>query len=243
MSTFRELFGDAASSGCVLKRQEFLSSGVFTPTQALLDAGGLVHVFMHGGGGGGGGWLSTQPGSGGGGAELKDDPVVVTSLTPIAVTIGSGGPAGASATDGVDGGASSFGSLLTARGGKRGRVNGPGGACPGHNEGSAFISSNDTYVLQPGNGGAGYRGRCSGGPGRPGYYTFGSFFSYRTSGSGGGVASPGQQPSYLEGYTSDIPYSPDESTGCGGAGAGPNGSPPPTAGKGGYCLLVWMEKQ
>lgn len=238
MSTFRELFGDAAASGAILKRQEFLVSGVFTPTQALLDAGGLVWVFAHGGGGGGGGWSSSIPGSSGGGAELKDEPVVVTSTTPITVTIGSGGAAGASGTDGADGGSFSFGSLLVARGGKRGRVAGAGGACPGHNEGAPLMTGADIY--QPGHGGAGYRGRCAGGPGRLGA----NAGIYYATGSGGGVSSPGQLPTLLNGANvAPLLYAPDENTGCGGAGAGPLGNPAPTAGKAGYCLLVWAEKQ
>lgn len=237
MSTFRELFLDAAASGAILKRQEFLVSGVFTPTQALLDAGGLVWVFAHGGGGGGGGWSGGIPGSGGGGAELKDEPVVVTSTTPIAVTIGSGGAAGASGTDGADGGSFSFGSLLVARGGKRGRLAGPGGACPGHNEGAPLITN--AAVMQPANGGAGHRGRCAGGPGQLGA----NASTYYATGAGAGVASPGGLPSILNGSTAPLPYAPDENTGCGGAGAGGNGNPAPTAGKAGYCLLVWAEKQ
>ena len=52
MSNFTDFFPAAGGGGGTPKFQEFISSGTFTPTQALIDAGGYVDIFIVGGGGG-----------------------------------------------------------------------------------------------------------------------------------------------------------------------------------------------
>ena len=96
------------------RQQVFTSSGTFTPSAALLALGGWVEVLCVGGGGGGydaGGTIRT----GGGGSNVVRRVVQVTGN--VTVTIGAGGTGGSSPTAG---GATSFGSLVSAAGGLSG---------------------------------------------------------------------------------------------------------------------------
>jgi len=121
----------------VKKQQVFTVSGVFVPSAALLDAGGVVTVRCVGGGGGGG-WNS---GIGGGGSSGVDITRIVTVSGPVDVLIGAGG-AGASGWNTEDhataGGATAFGDMLIAPGGhpglrtRGGRVAGDGSRPGGH---------------------------------------------------------------------------------------------------------------
>jgi len=95
-------------NGPIKKQQEFKTSGTFTPSPELLAAGGLVTVRCVGGGGGGRGYSI----NGTGGDSGMDVTRVVRVTGPITVTIGAGG--------GQAGGATSFGALLSASGGKAG---------------------------------------------------------------------------------------------------------------------------
>jgi len=70
----------------VKKQQVFTVSGTFTPSQALLDAGGAVEVRCIGGGGGGGDYYAY-----GGGSSGMDITRIVTVTGPVTVTIGAGG--------------------------------------------------------------------------------------------------------------------------------------------------------
>ena len=45
MSNFTDFF-PAAGGGLKPKFQEFTSSGTFTPSQALVDAGGFIEIFL-----------------------------------------------------------------------------------------------------------------------------------------------------------------------------------------------------
>src|SRR5215471_6942063 len=109
-----------AGAGKTLQ-QIFTANGTFTPSAALLNAGGCVFVFAVGGGGGG-----ANGGGGGGGAVLRRW-VIIAGAT--AVTVGAGGAAAAAlGNNGTAGGASSFGSV-SAGGGQGGNgSNGVGGA-------------------------------------------------------------------------------------------------------------------
>ena len=108
--------GGGGGSGMVLKQQVFTSSGTFTPSAELLAAGGSVEVLLVGGGGSGFKLNQAASGAGGSGGCVKRR--VFTVTTPVSVTVGAGGAGQATAnTTGNAGGTSTFGSLLSAKGG------------------------------------------------------------------------------------------------------------------------------
>lgn len=106
--------------------QIFETAGNFTWTRPT----GIkrIRVYVTGGGGGGGSHNSddAQGGGGAGGTAIKL--IDVSSVSSVAVTIGSGGTGSAGNTNagGSDGGTSSFGAYCTATGGSR-PVNWAGG--------------------------------------------------------------------------------------------------------------------
>jgi len=77
----------AGGGGGIPKYEEFTSSGTFTPTQALIDAGGRISLFIVGAGQSGS--SATAEGIGGGGGEVKFAYTTLTSTNPITVTIGA----------------------------------------------------------------------------------------------------------------------------------------------------------
>lgn len=127
---------NAVGSILVPKYQYFSASGWFYPTQALLDAGGVLDIDARGGGGGAT-HNAGNPINGNGGSSRHKTKYQVTSLAPIQVTIGSGG-ASSTSVSGTDGGSTSFGTL-TVSGGKAASSNG-GGTGYG-NEGKAGATS------------------------------------------------------------------------------------------------------
>ncbi|ALJ29737.1 hypothetical protein AOT14_33970 [Stenotrophomonas acidaminiphila] len=151
----------------VRKQQVFKISGTFTPSPGLIAAGGVVEVELGAGGGGasgpyyGGSSSARSFGSGGGEGE-RVKRILTGVVSPQAVVIGAGGDGGGTSAPasgnynglaGQKGGDSSFGVLLTVRGGLGGEMNmgvaqggaaGGEGASPGVTNvfGSAFGSSN-----------------------------------------------------------------------------------------------------
>ena len=110
MSSITSLFG-----GLKPKFQIFSASGTFTPSAALLAAGGNITVKLWGAGGGGAfGNNGYSNGMGGNAGNCIISPLNISSAQTI--TIGTGG-AGGTASNGASGGNSTFGSLLTAIGG------------------------------------------------------------------------------------------------------------------------------
>tara|TARA_R110000803_G_C11800759_1_gene299392 strand:+ start:13 stop:582 length:570 start_codon:yes stop_codon:yes gene_type:complete len=85
MSDFSDFFPAAGGGGLTPKFQEFNTSGTFTPTQALIDAGGYIEVFLVAGGGKS---FTATFGASGGEAFLKR--MYLTSTTGCTVTIGAG---------------------------------------------------------------------------------------------------------------------------------------------------------
>lgn len=157
--------------GKTFKFQEFLASGTFTPSAALLAAGGIVGYDLRGAGGGGGGNGGAQGGGGGGSSKLTGFTVVAG---PVSVVIA------ASAPGATDGSASSFGSITVA-GGKKGNSAsiGPGG--PGGQGFPGGSGSNTGGFNGPGGGeGGGSPGGGVGGAGVP-----------NTGGGGGGANTTG----------------------------------------------------
>lgn len=143
MSNLSEFIG-----GGKLCFQEFLASGTFTPSTRLLALGGVVLVEALGGGASGAArWNSSataaeQGASGGDAGQYVEGLVTVTAA--VAVTIGAGGVRASAAfgenKDGLSGGATSFGALLTAA----------GGLCPLLVAGSTTIAKAGSGVRSPG---------------------------------------------------------------------------------------------
>jgi hypothetical protein len=114
----------------------FTSSGVFE----VLDASGLteLEVLVVAGGGGGG----TSLGSGGGGGGVLHSQSLTLQAQQYAVTVGLGGASAEVRTVAANGGDSSFGDLLVAKGGAGGK-------------GQSFAWENKNYIYPAGGSGAG----------------------------------------------------------------------------------------
>lgn len=187
------------ASGRVKRRQIFTSSGTFTPSSRLLELGGWVEVLCVGGGGGG--WRSSDNNvrhGGGGGAVVKR---VVQVTGDVTVTIGAGGAYGVDPADnGSPGGSTSFGSLVTAAGGRNGS----------RWEGGV----NDWYSYSNSAGGAGAGGFASAVPIRAGRAGFGGpgVYGYGYGGNGTSNAGAYGPPA------SDAPANSGGGGHCGGNG-------------------------
>tara|TARA_R110002110_G_scaffold411978_1_gene637122 strand:+ start:385 stop:954 length:570 start_codon:yes stop_codon:yes gene_type:complete len=130
MSNFTDFFPAAGGGGgAIPKYQEFTSSGTFTPTQALIDAGGRVSYFVVAGGQRG---SSGVPYDGGAGGEVEYGYMTLTSTTGCTITIGSGG----SGSNGAVGTSSSV--AFSSAGGIDITANGGTGYGLGKNWGSTF---------------------------------------------------------------------------------------------------------
>jgi hypothetical protein len=185
------LAGSAA--GCIAGNQVFTTSGTFT--RPPFFQGCTVRILAVGGGGGGGGGHAGAGIAGGGGGSGRvarhEGPASALPVGPIIVTVGTGGAGGsalgavlsgpASSWDGPwngqSGGASSFGSLLTAQGG----AGGLGGICwwshPACNWGQTPLQSIGTgggaprrYNIAGSAGGAAGRAGASNGGSTSAYY-------------------------------------------------------------------------
>ena len=115
-----------SSGGGKLRYQEFTSSGTFTPSSRLIANGGQCFVTaLAGGGSGGAARISTttnlSQACGGDAGQLVEGMVTVSGATTV--TIGAGGASVATTgtvdfnTNGNDGADTTFGALLTAKGG------------------------------------------------------------------------------------------------------------------------------
>lgn len=131
MSNFTDFFPAVGGSGGggIPKYQDFTSSGTFTPTQALIDAGGRVSYFAVGGGQRGSRLFNSSDfQSGGAGGHIKIGYATLTSTTGCAVTIGAGGSSnGASGGNTTIAFNSAGGTAVTANGGS-GKYSSNGGA-------------------------------------------------------------------------------------------------------------------
>jgi hypothetical protein len=117
MSDFSDFFPAAGGGGGgIPKYQDFTSSGTFTPTQALIDAGGRVSYFVVAGGQQGN--QVGNPYAGGSGGEVEYGYMTLTSTTGCTITIGAGGSSsGANGTNSSAIFSSAGGTDVTASGG------------------------------------------------------------------------------------------------------------------------------
>lgn len=189
--------------GGKLCTQEFLASGTFTPSTRLLALGGKVLIEAVGGGASGGVEWSTVTSSADSGTPGGDAgqyiETIVTVTGPVTVTIGAGGVrasvsynASAAGNPGSD---TTFGSLVTAKGGICGQIL-AGSNIPVAKGGSGALSiggsaRNAAGVLTDTMGGKGINGRAGGGAAASSI-TATAGTSRATDGAGGGmyVSSP-----------------------------------------------------
>ncbi|MCZ0103898.1 carbohydrate kinase [Raoultella ornithinolytica] len=126
-----DLGDESGYVGRLLNVQTFYTSGTYTPTAGTKK----VIVEMVGGGGGGAGARAAGPGQvavgGAGGAGSYAKGQFTSGFSGVQVTVGSKGLGGTvSDPYASDGGASSFGSLMTAAGGSSGEPAGPTNSFP-----------------------------------------------------------------------------------------------------------------
>ena len=133
MSNFTDFFPAAGGGGGgIPKYQDFITSGTFTPTQALIDAGGRVSYFVVAGGQQGTN-ASTQPSLGGSGGEVEYGYMTLTSTTGCLVTIGAGG----ASLNAVGGNSSA---IFSSAGGTDVIASGGAGDATGRNFGAKWYS-------------------------------------------------------------------------------------------------------
>lgn len=188
-----QYLGLSDASGYVgrwLNTRVFTSSGTYTPTPGTK----WIRVTITGGGGGGGGCQAKSSnetffGAGGGAGGTVITTLILTKDS-YPVTIGAGGAGGVSATNGLKGGDSSFGSVIAPGGegaGKSGVTNTNGGNGGVPSTGDIRITGGDGCDGQSGNIGVSGEGGTSywGGGGRAGA---GGGVIGKAYGSGGGGA-------------------------------------------------------
>ena len=125
MSNFTDFFpAPSGGGGGILNVQEFTSSGSFDPAAAGLSVGDKIIILCVGGGGSGSPSYVDQYQYGGAGGYVQYKNHVLTSVSVIPITIGAGGIAPAftgSQVQGVPGGNTSAGSIVTSLGGQGGQ--------------------------------------------------------------------------------------------------------------------------
>lgn len=209
-------WGDAGG-GVASDYQQFTSSGTWTkPSDAT-----WVYVEAIGGGGGGSGCaFAGDRAQGGGGGMFTYKLFRASDLgSTETVTIGSGGSGGYQA-GGTDGGSSTFGSHLEAKGGKRGdRSGGPSAIFAGN---FYTVDYGYSHYYEHGSFGGYGSGAYAAGPGGKTVYGGGGGGSNRGSGSGSGTPMAGGTSMYggdggAGGNSSTVPQA---GTAPGGAGGG-----------------------
>lgn len=194
----------------------FTSSGIWTCPAGVKS----VHVQVFGGGGAGGSCSDGGGGGGGGGGHMKSQTLSVVPGTTYQITIGAG-----ATSVGGNGGATSFGTLLSANGGNGGKYNGggnggSGGGGPGGNGGDGGTGS---YGGSGGKGGS-YSYNHAASDGTPGIAAAGGDGAAGTAGTGrdgGGGAGGGFGGNGGKGGDSGADYG---AGGGGGGGYGENGN-------------------
>jgi len=211
MSNLTDFFPSGGGGGLTPKFEEFNASGTFTPTQALIDAGGYIEVFLVAGGGGG--MTNVTNGRGANGGEVQIKKMYLSSVSSCSVTIGAGGSKSTSPSDGGNSsftGSSAGGTDLTCLGGYKGGSN------------SSSVASQEGTSKSP-NWGAFKDGEvnASAGNGVFGYGAGGAYYALPT----GAWSLNGESPSPNSGQGGVSSNNPSTSS---------SGAP-------GYSLIKWYE--
>jgi hypothetical protein len=188
----------------------YIADFIYTPPSNLLYA----VVEITGGGGGGGGGATTASGeisggAGGGGGEYVRKVFNRSALLPtVTVDIGARGTRGSSAgSAGGDGADTTFGSLLTAQGGR----------------GGDYRQPTTSDIPRGGGRGGGYNTTPVSGevrqPGQPGSSIF-RFGSYGVAGNGGSAGSGSGGANAITSASGSGAYTGEDATGYGGGGSG-----------------------
>lgn len=237
--------------GKKLRFQEFTASGTFTPSAKLLENGGECYALAIGGGASGTALRvtgSTPLGGSIGGDAGEHIEAFVKVTGAVTVTIGAGGAA-VSTTGTTNlhaantaGGDTTFGSLLTAKGGKA--YTGSFSATPtvgnagfgGRGAGGLGGFSTDTTNTLDARGGIGIDGKAGGGAGSCNL-SYGEAHMCATDGGGNGANAFG---------VNVTASSATANTGAGGGGAsvasaGTTFHATSGAGGSGYLLVAWFE--
>lgn len=178
MSNLSQFLG-GGGGGLTPKFQEFNSSGTFTPTQELIDAGGYIEVFLVGGGGG----YTSSTSSGGAGGETILTQMYLSSTSNISVTIGAGGAENQFGNSSSFQGSSAGGVNVTAKFGGESGFYSSGHALA---LGAGFPGSNSFSGMGAGSGVLGY------GAGGSNTFVGGVRVPKPNSGQGGGGGNGGQ---------------------------------------------------
>ncbi|CAI1503119.1 Uncharacterised protein [Serratia grimesii] len=173
-------------AGRYLGRKVFTSNGNYIPS-ALAKS---IRITMVGGGGGAGGCQAsanneTYFGAGGGAGATIISTLTLTGASNYPVVIGSGGIGGLSASNGSNGGSTTFSNVLSAPGGEGGGKSGVSNT----NGGAGGVATTGDIRLSGGYGGDGQSGLIAvNGQGGASYFGGGG-----RAGAGGGVngAAPG----------------------------------------------------
>lgn len=147
--------GGGGGGFVVLNSQVFTATGTYTPTASMSYC--LVQMVGGGGGGGGasidGGAVSPAGSGGGGGLFASQIFSAATIGASKAVTIGAGGAGGVAAADGVDGGTTSLGVLLSVAGGVKGQYMRTSGPVQEGGDGGQANTGTPNYLTFGGGGG------------------------------------------------------------------------------------------
>jgi hypothetical protein len=212
------------ATGRFIARRVFTSTQIYTPTPGT----NFVDVLVQGAGGGGGGSQSTgvaqaASGAGGGGGGFAKKRIT-SGFSGVTITLGQGGAGGVTTANGVAGGTSSFGALVSATGGSGGSY-GP----------QQSVASSVSYTLGFANSGIGSLGDFNGRGGWGGW----AFYATNPQSGKGGSSYFGEGGLWVTGYATG-----GNADVYGGGGAGAN-SPPSQGGAtggAGYQGVVIVEE-
>ena len=241
----------------------FTSSGAWTCPAGVTS----IHVMVFGGGAGGMRAPDGYGGAGGAGGHMKSSTLTVTPGTRYPVTIGGGGAGGSSSATAGAGGATSFGTLLSANGGSIGSYNvggngGTGGGGPGgfnsnggtgsyggnggHSNGGTAAGNGIAAAGGSGAAGAAGTGKYGGGAGGGGYGGNGGRGGNSSSsvgaggGGGGGYGTSGNGGAGGDSTTNSIPGGGGIAAGGGGASFSSSSSRNGGSGGAGAAIITYV---